>query len=745
LYRRDDDTASREEPSSSDEEEEKGRRTKVPKNKGNDDDLDEDEDDGDSSEAEGDKEDDVLPKKKSLTKPRKSLKKKAPKDQTTSPRAAKNSEKNRATVHKSTENAVAGTGKVSKTKIFSALTMLAKKVLVKDVETPENSLVAALLAAAKPIPKLSPTVQRRLDTPVSRSTDGSVASKIESVTVVMTYPQLDDVARHLVRNFEPNAMHIQLLNLLFRSVGGSVETNIPKETDLEELEDEQWDDVISQVVTVMRDEADADQTLLCADYPPPPPQDQQQKVGVIAFRAIYKEFWYRLGHVILAHAPAASTNASTLIGNDEENADEDTDDDSIDSMDFDKQSDHEAESTSPPMTKKTTKMGKTEKGFVARGPEKFSSNRFQLEMMRDLISRLTEFVTVGQPDLRSSGTLAIFQLGKACMERTVELETKIQIATRQFKAAKQSQSKTKMASLKNAMDAWKRHKAEIEEIVNGQVIQAVFIHRYRDANATLRKDSLDALSEISLIRPDVFLVDTYLKYFAWMTFDKDAAVRMAALYALLAPFKAYEEQLKQSSASKKGKASSSSSSPYKVDISTMQHVTMKFLSRFVDCVHDGDDVRVQEVALKLLLAMLHADFLEEWDEDEGWDSVNMKCLDTHSSPQVRRDALYFVLEQLDSFDPIEGQLAEKKLMERVASLAGWYVNSLLMCHSVYWVIVRTFLMVFDFTPSCVFWTILSHSGSRIYFLMAPYPLIMSRFSLWIASSTRSWKCQSTRT
>jgi cohesin complex subunit SA-1/2 len=563
-----------------------------------------------------------------------------------------------------------GAGKITKARIVSALNMLAKKILDQRVETPDKSVFAALLASTKPIPQIPSTTNPKQDTSSFRSRSISpVVTKIVSLTKSLSIPQLDGVARHLVQNFESNGMHIQLMNLLFRSVGGSLETDIKEGTDLEELEDKQWDDIMDKVVTAMQEETDADQVLLCADHPPAPPHETSQKIGFIAYRAIFKEFWYRLGHVLLAHAPSSSTRANDLMDDQEES---DSDDDSIDSFDFD--GDKKDEKTKD-KTKKIIKTKATRKGASAAPvQEAFTSNSFQLEMMRDLISRITEFVTIGQPDLRSSGTLAIFQLGKACVERSVELESKIQIATRQFKAAKQSQSHAKMEAIRNKMDAWKRHKAELEEIVTGQVIQAAFIHRYRDANTTIRQECMDALSELSLIRPDIFLVDTYLKYFGWMTHDKKAVVRKAALSALLAPFEAHLEHVKTASSSR---SSTMSSSPCRIDIAAMQHVTLKFLGRFVDCADDSEDVGVQELALKLLVAMINADFLDEVEDDNIWDSVNMKCLDVDSTPEVRKDALYFVLEQLDSFDDLEAQpLGEKKLLERFASLAGWLANLL---------------------------------------------------------------------
>lgn len=563
-------------------------------------------------------------------------------------------------------------GKITKARITSSLNALAKKVL-ENGETPENSLVAALLASSKPIPKI-PSVEQSTQFPsYIKINDGSVVSKIVSLTKATTLPQIDGIARQLVGNFDPNAMHIQLLNLLFRSVGGTVETNLPDGTDLEELEDNEWDELMTKVVKAMVDETGADQTLLCADHPPPPPHDQQQKIGLIAYRAIYKEFWYRLGHVLLAHSPSTSSNTNTLVeedvDSDDDEIDQESDNESLDSLDFDRDENDEKEAKKKTKSKKETNKQKKKAPTTSHGPEKFSSNRFQLEMMRDLISRVTEFVTVGQPDLRSSGTLAIYQLGKACLERTYELETKIQIASRQCKAAKQNQAKSKMEQLKLNIDAWKRHKAELEEIVTGQVIQAVFINRYRDANTTVRKESLDSLSEMSLIRPDIFLVDTYLKYLGWMTHDKEPVVRKSALNALLAPFKMYQEQIRGASTSKK----SLSSSPLQIEIESMKHVTLKFLSRLVDCTHDADDVGVQESAMHLLLEMGRVEFLEECQDDDVWDSINMKCLDMHSSPKVRRDALYFVFDQLAAFDSTDEPANQEKLSERFTSLAGWYV------------------------------------------------------------------------
>jgi cohesin complex subunit SA-1/2 len=386
-------------------------------------------------------------------------------------------------------------------------------------------------------------------------------------------------------------------------VGGSVESDLEQGTDLEELDDNEWDTLVTNVVEVMR-ETDADQTLLSVN-------PNETNMGAREYRAIYQEFWYRLGTVILSHSQNTASN---------------TNDDSETIL--------------------------------------FSSNRFQVEMMRELVTRITELVLVGQPDLRAGATMAIWQLSISCMERTIELQLKLQVASRQFKSANKSQSR-KLQALQHSMDAWKRHMAELEEIVEGNIFQGVFIHRYRDSNPYIRGQSMETLSKLCLLRPDVFLRDKYLKYFGWMASDKVASVRVAALQGLLAPFAAA--------------SNTTNKPPIPITLTSMQNVSTKFLMRIVDCTEDSQSLEVQEMAMELLLRMLQHEFLDEWEDDNGWDQVNMKALDLNTSPKVRKDALYFILEQLPSFDSHEDDnrstlssvVGEKKQAERVEGIAAW--------------------------------------------------------------------------
>ena len=590
----------------------------------------------------------------------------------------------------------------TKVRITQALRMLSKSVLNNhrggdddddddgmDVdavdEIPENSLVAALLASARPVPGIPSTTRPKSyfyqqQTPSGGEGDFLWTRDKRTHAIVETcLPHLDGIARHLVKTMDhggPHELHAKLLNLMFRSVGGSTRTNIPAKTDLDELEDEDWDDIISKVVTVMKNESDADQTLLVADGTGDDNDDDgggddgegsatltTRQIGIRVYRTLYKEFWYRLGHVILAHSPSP---AVAMVSDEDEH---DDDDDSESNSEESTNDFSDSDSETSRRKKKRAKKSKPKKAAV-QADKGFSSNRFQLEKVRDLILRMSEFVSVGQPDLRAAGTLAVLQLARACVERTVELEQKIRVATRQLRAAVKVGSKRKELLLQQHLDNWRRHKAELEEIVEGPVFQGVFIHRYRDTNEQIRRDCLRALSAISLIRPDVFLVDTYLKYFGWMASDKASCVRVAALEGLLAPFRAAGWSVHSASAT-----TPAGSFPFPVDIQSMLNVTIKFLPRIVDCTNDARSLRVQELATKLLLYMLRDEFLDDWEEDAGWDKVNLKALDALSSPRVRRDALYFVMDQLDAFDDGKdsASVGEKKQLDRLVAIARWYV------------------------------------------------------------------------
>jgi len=488
-----------------------------------------------------------------------------------------------------------GTTTTSRRAIQTALTGLAKKVL-DESETPENSLVAALLQAHK------------------SEDNKKIARKKSQGNETIYTAQLEKIARRVVQEHQddPNKAQVDLFNLLFRSVGGSIKTILlPREIQLENVSDEEWTDVVTCVLEEM-EVTPVDCILLCAD--PNGAAHAATKghskgpLGAREYRKIYEEFWYILGTVALSGNVAPPKSDSESEEDDEEEA-------------------------------------------------AIGGSRFQVELARDIISRLIDLVGVGQPDIRSAATIGVYRMAIAMLERTVELKNKLDVSIRQYNVAKRSKMSRKAEALKVQIDTWKRTVADLEEVVK-ETVMGVFMKRYRDSSMYIRADSLKALSAFTLIRPDIFLSSYYLKYFGWLLSDKDSIVRENAIFGLLEPFRA--------AARDKGKREA-----VNIDTSNMRSVIEKFAPRLADCVIDVD-VSVQEKAMELLLVLSREALLDTLDDDEIWEQINLRALADDTSPAVRRDALLFVTEQLEAFDAGSVK-SEAKAVEQIKAIAGWYV------------------------------------------------------------------------
>eukprot|EP00804_Cyclotella_cryptica_P015054 CCRYP_000638-RD/>CCRYP_000638-RD protein AED:0.18 eAED:0.18 QI:0/0.75/0.6/1/0.75/0.6/5/233/1090 len=167
-----------------------------------------------------------------------------------------------------------------------------------------------------------------------------------------------------------------------------------------------------------------------------------------------------------------------------------------------------------------------------------------------------------------------------------------------------------------------------------------------------------------------------LLYFGWMLHDKSPHVRSAALSGLLAPFRA----VKRLAEGKPRESGDEHLMIEKIDLSAMEHVVSKFLKRIAESVIDVDG-EVQEVAMELMLELLKGGFLDDVEDDELWNLVNCRALATDASPKVRRDALSFVLEQLEPFDEAEeGKESEtnieRKRAQQIDSIASFAAHTM---------------------------------------------------------------------
>jgi len=572
------------------------------------------------------------------------------------------------------------------TQIRTALTNLAKKVLpTSEIEDPSASLVSSLLFLNKAQPA---------------KLDDASCSHFLTFPPTSRTARLHSIAKEVIaiHNDDPNRAQVKLLNLLFRSVGGTEVTDLNEEEDqLEEMGNEEWVEKVTDLVDEMRLTPN-DCVLLCTDpdgavhynaVRSAMEKDEDvdmegnsnvvtlSDIGVVSgslgvreFRNIYEEFWYVLGHVALVEGGMGSASAVPFMDDEINDSSDSNGEEYCDSNDEGTRSEN----------KKDSRKGKSKKGSTSKEMTGASDRRFDTEVVRDIISRIVELVSVGQPDVRAAATTAVLSLAFAILDKTVYLNDKLQIATRQFAAAIGGKSKNKTSakaeSLRFQIDSLKRTRAHLEETIESLVIKGVFMQRYRDANMFIRASSIQALGTMVVRRTDLFLKDKYLKYFGWMLSDKAECVRIAALQALNLAFQVLQD------AEKNGKETGT-------ELSLLEHVTVKFLGRIVDTVIDVH-TSVQECGVKLMLSLLRAGFLDDVEDEKFWDQVNVLAFESASSPVVRRDALYFIMEQLEEFDDGEEDAVKRKkrkssgtlgtsdrrIAQRLDAIASWAAHTL---------------------------------------------------------------------
>lgn len=265
-----------------------------------------------------------------------------------------------------------------------------------------------------------------------------------------------------MHNENPNRAQLALLNLLFRSVGGTPDTDFPiggkivtdengdeqeeEETILEDMETDDWAAVVTDLVDDMR-HVPANQILLCADplgavhqsnmlnshgEDEDGEEDEKKKgskqyaLGAAEFRKIYQEFWYILGYVALTEGGMATNTQQ-----------------------------EEEDETS---------------GSVVR---------LDAELVKELIERVVELAPVSQPDVRAGATLAAISMSHAVLDQSAQLVKKMDVASRQYQAAKKGKNTSKAEALKVRIDSLKRSAEDLQQVVLVNFVQGLFVHRYR--------------------------------------------------------------------------------------------------------------------------------------------------------------------------------------------------------------------------------------------------------------------------
>ncbi|KAJ9480177.1 Cohesin subunit SCC3 [Pseudozyma hubeiensis] len=134
---------------------------------------------------------------------------------------------------------------------------------------------------------------------------------------------------------------------------------------------------------------------------------------------------------------------------------------------------------------------------------------------------------------RHTATVVALWTISALNEVTAQATKDLSTATKQRDAEKKKAraDKSRLKNLETNVLHSRKLKARLEGYIN-EFINSVFVHRFRDFDAGIRSECVEALGSWMKKYPAQYLQSSYFRYIGWVLSDVDANVRMAAVQAM---------------------------------------------------------------------------------------------------------------------------------------------------------------------------------------------------------------------
>ncbi|CBQ72593.1 related to Nuclear cohesin complex subunit [Sporisorium reilianum SRZ2] len=134
---------------------------------------------------------------------------------------------------------------------------------------------------------------------------------------------------------------------------------------------------------------------------------------------------------------------------------------------------------------------------------------------------------------RHTATVVALWTISALNEVTAQASKDLSTATKQRDAEKKKAraDKSRLRDLESKVVESRKLRARLEAYVN-EFINSVFVHRFRDFDAGIRSECVEALGSWMKKYPTQFLQSSYFRYIGWVLSDVDANVRLAAVHAM---------------------------------------------------------------------------------------------------------------------------------------------------------------------------------------------------------------------
>ena len=172
---------------------------------------------------------------------------------------------------------------------------------------------------------------------------------------------------------------------------------------------------------------------------------------------------------------------------------------------------------------------------VTEGSSSIGANSITLDSLDAVLNVLMALSSFAVTTIRSAITEAILCIGQRLLKVIVDYRAKLDLSSRQLNAeagkGKVGKNSPKYLAIQKQVDQQEEELEEFTKLVT-TIFNAVFVHRYKDSNESIRSLCTHRLGVWLLQDPVRMFEDTYLKYIGWMCSDRSAEVRLEAVKAV---------------------------------------------------------------------------------------------------------------------------------------------------------------------------------------------------------------------
>ncbi|TKY87817.1 hypothetical protein EX895_003398 [Sporisorium graminicola] len=219
---------------------------------------------------------------------------------------------------------------------------------------------------------------------------------------------------------------------------------------------------------------------------------------------------------------------------------------------------------------------------------------------------------------RHTATVVALWTISALNEVNAQATKDLSTATKQRDAEKKKAraDKSRLKDLESKVLESRKLRSQLEGYVN-EFINSVFVHRFRDFDAGIRSECVEALGSWMKKYPTQYLQSSYFRYIGWVLSDGNANVRLAAVHAM--------------------------TGLYTRDnfVSSIRNFTEIFKGRLVQMATSDVELGVRIAAINVLVMIDKHDLLE----DEQRDLLATHIFDVE--PRIRNAVASFLANILD--------------------------------------------------------------------------------------------------